>query len=80
MKAKPDNGAFFVATLRAHPHENGGEPYFKDIMPFRQKVCGKPSLFNSQCEDIPIPVYLKSKDMDKWLKGELKVPDQWSPP
>lgn len=49
-------------------------------MPFRQKVCGKPSLFNSQCEDIPIPVYLKSKDMDKWLKGELKVPDQWSPP
>ena len=51
-------------------------------MPFRQKVCDaeNPRSENARCEDIPIPVYLKSKDMDKWLKGELKVPDQWSPP
>ena len=73
MKQKPDNGAFFVATLRAHPGENGGEPYFKDIVPFRQKACegGAP------CDNIPIPVYLKDKDMAKWLKGDLQVPDQF---
>ena len=73
MGQKPDNGAFFVATLRAHPDENGGEPYFKDIVPFRQKVCDS----GAPCDNIPIPVYLKEKDMAKWLKGELQVPDQW---
>ena len=72
MKQKPDNGAFFVATLRAHPGENGGEPYFKDIVPFRQKACG-----GVPCTSIPIPVYLKPEDMAKWLKKELLVPDQW---
>ena len=51
-------------------------------MPFRQKVCDaeNPRSENARCEDIPIPVYHKSKDMAKWKKGELEVPDQWSPP